>query len=79
MEAAQFPQLWHLMATQFACGYTSLGMILTHFMPHTLEHGFTEIQASMALGLMGAMNIVGTMASGWICDRVGRCGPLATF
>ena len=79
VEAAQFPQLWLLMATQFACGYTSIGMILTHFMPHALEHGFTEIQASMALGLMGAMNVVGTIASGWICDRFGRCGPLATF
>jgi predicted MFS family arabinose efflux permease len=67
------------MATQFVCGYTSLGMILTHFLPHTLEHGFTEIQASMALGVMGAMNVVGTIASGWICDRFGRCGPLATF
>jgi len=78
-DAARFPQLWLLMATQFACGYTSIGMILTHFMPHTLEHGFTEIQASMALGLMGAMNVVGTIASGWICDRFGRCGPLATF
>jgi MFS family permease len=79
MDAAQFPQLWLLMATQFACGYTSIGMILTHFMPHTLEHGFTEIQASMALGVMGAMNVVGTIGSGWICDRFGRCGPLATF
>ena len=78
-EAARFPQLWLLMATQFVCGYTSLGMVLTHFMPHALEHGFTEIQASMALGVMGAMNVVGTIASGWICDRLGRCGPLATF
>jgi MFS family permease len=78
-DAAQFPQLWLLMATQFVCGYTSIGMILTHFMPHAQEHGFTEIQASMALGVMGAMNVVGTIASGWICDRVGRCGPLATF
>ena len=78
-DAAQFPQLWLLMATQFACGYTSVGMILTHFMPHALEHGFSEIQASMALGLMGAMNVAGTIASGWICDRFGRCGPLATF
>jgi MFS family permease len=78
-EAARVPQLWLLMATQFVCGYTSIGMILTHFMPHALEHGFTEIQASMALGVMGAMNVVGTIASGWICDRLGRCGPLATF
>jgi MFS family permease len=79
VEAARSPQLWLLMATQFACGYSSLGMILTHFMPHALEHGFTEIEASMALGVMGAMNVVGTIASGWICDRFGRCGPLATF
>jgi MFS family permease len=78
-DAARFPQLWLLMATQFVCGYTSIGMILTHFMPHALEHGFTEIQASMALGVMGAMNVAGTIASGWICDRFGRCGPLATF
>jgi MFS family permease len=79
MDAARVPQLWLLMATQFVCGCTSIGMILTHFMPHALEHGFTEIQASMALGVMGAMNVVGTIASGWICDRFGRCGPLATF
>jgi hypothetical protein len=25
---------------------------LTHFIPHALEHGFTEFQASSALGLM---------------------------
>jgi MFS family permease len=78
-DAFRVPQLWLLMATQFTCGYTSIGMILTHFMPHALEHGFTQIQASMALGVMGAMNVIGTIASGWICDRVGRCGPLATF
>jgi predicted MFS family arabinose efflux permease len=48
-------------------------------MPHAREHGVTEIQASMALGVMGAMNVVGTIASGWICDRFGRCGPLATY
>ena len=46
------------------------GMVLTHFMPHALEHNFTEIQASTALGVMGAMNVRGDdLASGWICDR----------
>src|SRR6266511_3114811 len=30
-------------------------------------------------GRMGAMNIVGTVASGWICDRFGRKGPLAIY
>jgi len=78
-EAAQWPQFWLLMATFFVCGYTSNGMILTHFMPHALEHNFTPMQASSALGVMGALNIVGTVGSGWLCDRFGRRGPLATY
>jgi len=78
-EAAQTPPFWLLMSTFFVCGYTSNGMVLTHFVPHALEHNFTAMQASAALGVMGAMNIVGTMASGWLCDRFGRRGPLATY
>jgi MFS family permease len=78
-EAARFPQFWLLMSTFFVCGYTSSGLILTHFMPHALEHNFTQFQASAALGVMGAMNIIGTISSGWLCDRFGRRGPLATY
>ncbi len=78
-EAMYVPQFWLLMATFFVCGYTSNGMVLTHFMPHALEHNFSELQASTALGVMGAMNVVGTISSGWICDRLGRRGPLAFY
>jgi MFS family permease len=79
VEASRVPQFWLLMVTFFVCGYTSNGMVLTHFMPHALEHNFTELQASTALGVMGAMNILGTIGSGWICDRFGRRGPLAFY
>lgn len=78
-EAARVPQFWLLMATFFVCGYTSMGTVGIHFMPHALEHNFTEFQASAALGVMGAMNVLGTVASGWICDRLGRRVPLATY
>jgi predicted MFS family arabinose efflux permease len=78
-EAAQTLPFWLLMGTFFVCGYTSNGMVLTHFMPHALEHNFSAIEASTALGVMGAMNIVGTVGSGWLCDRFGRRGPLATY
>jgi MFS family permease len=78
-EAAQTLPFWLLVGTFFVCGYTSAGMIGTHFIPHALEHSFTSMQASAALGVMGAMNILGTIAAGWLCDRVGRRGPLATF
>ena len=79
VEAAQTTPFWLLMATFFVCGYTSNGMVLTHFMPHALEHNFTAFQASAALGVMGAMNVLGTTASGWICDRLGRRVPLAIY
>ncbi|MEK7700996.1 MAG: MFS transporter [candidate division NC10 bacterium] len=78
-EAMRVPQFWLLMATFFVCGYTSNGMVLTHFMPHALEHNFSELEASTALGVMGAMNVLGTVGSGWLCDRFGRRGPLATY
>ncbi len=78
-EAAQIPAFWLLVATFFVCGYTSSGLVLTHLIPHSMEHGFSEMAAAQALGVMGAMNIVGTIASGWICDRFGRKGPLAFY
>jgi len=78
-EAAQTLPFWLLMGSFFVCGYTSNGMVLTHFMPHALEHNFTAMQASAALGVMGAMNMIGTIGSGWLCDRFGRRGPLAIY
>ena len=78
-EAMGTPAFWLLAVTFFVCGYTSNGLVLTHLIPHAAEHGFSEIHAAQALGLMGAMNIVGTILSGWICDRFGRKGPLAFY
>ena len=79
VDAARVPQFWLLMATFFVCGYTWTGIVLTHLVPHALEHNFTEIQAATALGVMGAMNVIGTIGSGWLCDRFGRRGPLAFY
>lgn len=78
-EAVRVPAFWLLVLTFFVCGYTSSGLVLTHLIPHTTEHGFSEMTAAQALGIMGAMNILGTVASGWICDRFGRKGPLAFY
>ncbi len=68
-----------LAGTFFICGSTSNGLVLTHLVPHAAEHGFSEMHAAQALGVMGAMNILGTVASGFICDRFGRKGPLAFY
>jgi MFS family permease len=78
-DAMQVPAFWLLAGTFFVCGYTSNGLVLTHLVPHAAEHGFSEMHAAQALGVMGAMNILGTVASGFICDRFGRKGPLAFY
>ncbi|MDP9321110.1 MAG: MFS transporter [Chloroflexota bacterium] len=60
---------WLLAGSFFICGYTSNGLIGTHLIPHAIEHGFSEVTAASAVGLMGTMNIVGTLGSGWLSDR----------
>lgn len=67
--AMRTKDFWLLAGSFFICGYTSNGLIGTHLIPHALEHGFTAVTAASAVGLMGAMNIVGTLASGWLTDR----------
>jgi predicted MFS family arabinose efflux permease len=78
-EAMQVPAFWLLAGTFFICGYTTGGLVLTHLVPHAADHGFSEMEAAQAMGVMGAMNILGTVASGWICDRFGRKGPLSFY
>lgn len=68
-----------LCSSFWVCGYTTFGVILAHFIPHATDHGFQPLQAAQALGIMGAMNIVGTIASGWLCDRYGPKVPLALY
>jgi sugar phosphate permease len=60
---------WLLAGSFFICGYTSNGLVGTHLIPHAMEHGFTAVTSGAAVGLMGSMNIVGTLASGWLSDR----------
>jgi predicted MFS family arabinose efflux permease len=68
-QAMRTGDFWLLSATFFVCGFTSIGLIGPHFIPHATEHGFSEAQAAGVLSVMGAMNVVGTIASGWLCDR----------
>ncbi|MGH7380503.1 MAG: MFS transporter [Candidatus Methylomirabilales bacterium] len=78
-EAVRSADFWYLAGGFFICGYTSNGMIGTHVVPHAVDRGLGEMTAAAALGLMGAMNVVGTLASGYLCDRFGKKVPLACF
>ena len=68
-QAVRTPEFWLLAGTFFICGFTSTGLIGTHLIPYAVDCGITEITAAGMLALMGAMNFVGTITSGWLTDR----------
>ncbi|BCJ52032.1 MFS transporter [Actinoplanes sp. NBRC 14428] len=60
-----------LLAGGFAiCGATTNGLVGTHFIPAAHDHGMTETTAAGLLALVGLFDIAGTIASGWLTDRV---------
>ena len=68
--AARTRAFW-LLAGGFAiCGATTNGLIGTHFIPAAHDHGLAETAAAGLLALVGLFDIVGTVASGWLTDRV---------
>jgi sugar phosphate permease len=68
--AIRTSDFWFLAGTFFICGATSNGLVGQHFIPHAVDHGFTAVAASGALAVMGVFNFVGTIASGWLTDRL---------
>ncbi|MFC4766220.1 MFS transporter [Effusibacillus consociatus] len=60
---------WLLAGSFFICGLSTNGLIGTHFIPHSIEHGIPEVRASSMLAVIGIFDIMGTIASGWLTDR----------
>jgi sugar phosphate permease len=68
--AARTRAFW-LLAGGFAiCGASTNGLIGTHFIPAAHDHGMAETTAASLLALVGLFDVVGTIASGWLTDRV---------
>lgn len=78
-EAVRTRDFWLLAGSFFVCGYTTNGLIGTHLLPHTLEHGFVEGDIAGALAVMGVLNIFGTLISGWLSERYDNRKLLATY
>ena len=79
LRAFRSPVFWLLSGSFFICGATSNGIIGVHFVPHSIDHGIPEVTAASVLALMGAMNFVGTIASGWLTDRFDPRKLLAVY
>jgi MFS family permease len=60
---------WFLFATFFICGFTTNGLIGTHFIALCSDQGIPEVRAAGLLAMMGLFDLFGTTASGWLTDR----------
>ena len=61
---------WALVLTFWVCGWSTNGIIQTHFVPAAHDHGMPSTTAAGLLAVVGIFDIVGTVASGWLTDRV---------
>jgi predicted MFS family arabinose efflux permease len=68
--AATTPTFWLLAGSFFVCGLSTNGLIGTHFVNAAHGHGMTEPAAAGLLALIGIFDVIGTIASGWLTDRV---------
>jgi predicted MFS family arabinose efflux permease len=68
--AARVPAFWLLVGGFAICGATTNGLIGTHFVPAAHDHGMASTTAAGLLALVGVFDVVGTIASGWLTDRV---------
>nr|WP_051116296.1 MFS transporter [Amycolatopsis nigrescens] len=69
-DAARTRTFW-LLAGGFAiCGASTNGLIGTHFVPAAHDHGMPPTTAAGLLALVGLFDVAGTIASGWLTDKV---------
>jgi sugar phosphate permease len=78
-DAARTGTFW-LLAGGFAiCGATTVGLLNTHFVPAAHEHGMPATTAAGLLAVVGVFDVVGTIASGYLTDRVDPRRLLAAY
>ncbi|MEY4040330.1 MAG: hypothetical protein RLZZ52_1198 [Actinomycetota bacterium] len=69
-EATKTKTFWALAVGFAICGATTNGLIGVHFVPSAHDHGMPTATAASLLAVVGIFDVFGTIASGWLTDRV---------
>jgi predicted MFS family arabinose efflux permease len=67
--AVKVREFWLLFFSFFVCGASTNGYIGTHFIAMCGDYGMGPVQGAGILAAMGALDLIGTTASGWLSDR----------
>jgi MFS family permease len=78
-ESSRSRTFWFLFLSFWICGWSTNGLIGTHFIPAAHDHGMPPTTSAGLLALIGIFDIVGTVASGWLTDRVDSRYLLFTY
>ena len=68
-EASRTRAFWILAGAFFVCGWSTNGLIGTHFIPAAHDHALPATTAASLLAVIGIFDMVGTIGSGWFTDR----------
>ncbi|WP_040780348.1 MFS transporter [Nocardia pneumoniae] len=67
---ARRPGFWLLAGGFAVCGASTNGLVGTHFVSAAHDHGMPPTTAASLLALVGIFDVAGTIASGWLTDRL---------
>ncbi|MBH0775124.1 MFS transporter [Nocardia sp. NEAU-351] len=67
---ARTPGFWLLAGGFAVCGASTNGLVGTHFVSAAHDHGMPSTAAAGLLAVVGVFDVAGTIASGWLTDRV---------
>jgi MFS family permease len=78
-DASRTSVFWLLVGSFAVCGMSTNGLVGTHFIPAAHDHGMPTTTAAGLLALVGVFDVVGTIFSGWLTDRVDARVLLAAY
>ena len=68
-DGARSVDFW-LIAVSFAiCGFSTAGLVGTHFITYCVDEGYSQAASAGLLGSLGVSSLLGSIASGWLTDR----------
>jgi len=68
-DASRTGVFWVLFATFFVCGFSTNGLIQTHWIAICGDFGVAPVGAAGMLAVIGVFDLAGTVLSGWLSDR----------
>jgi predicted MFS family arabinose efflux permease len=67
--AVRSVDFWLLSVSFAVCGFSTNGLVNTHFIAYCADNRISEVHGAGLLALIGVFSLIGSAGSGWLCDR----------